>query len=396
MVITEQKFTARQLADLTGGSLHDCPPDRVLHAVKPLPLAGAADVSFLHNPKYAAQVKTSKAGLFIVPAGSGFAGLPRIEAKDAHRATAQVLQALYPAARPAPGISPLASVHATAQVDPAAAVLPFVYIGSRAKISAGAVIHPFVHVGADCVIGENAVLHPGATLYAETLVGANSIIHAGVILGADGFGFALSASGHLKVPQIGRTRIGDQVEIGANSTVDRAALGETLIKDGAKIDNLVMVAHNVIVGEGSVLVAQSGISGSTTLGPGVIIAGQSGAVGHITLGAGARVGAKSAVTRDVAPGEFVTGHPARKHSDWLKQQALIEKLPELRLQVKALVEKIESLENRAPGPGPRASGKTERTARPRSQTRGPRPAAPKPARAKKSKPKSKTVRAKKR
>ena len=191
------------------------------------------------------------------------------------------------------------------------------------------------------------------------------------------------------MPQIGRTRIGDQVEIGANSTVDRAALGETQIKDGAKIDNLVMVAHNVIVGEGSVLVAQSGISGSTTLGPGVIIAGQSGAVGHITLGAGARVGAKSAVTRDVAPGEFVTGHPARKHSDWLKQQALIEKLPELRKQLLDLTEKVAALQLSA---RPRQS----RLRHPKPQAPSPKSSARKPAHAKKSKPKSKSARAKKR
>lgn len=382
MALPENKITAQELAKLTGGELLDCPPERILRAVKPLPAAGESDISFLHNPKYAAQVRESKAGLLIVPLNSGYYGLPRIEARDAHRATAQVLQALYPAARPDAGISPLAAVDDTAQVDTTASVLPFAYIGARARIFSGAVLHPFVHVGADCRVGENSVLHGGVTLYPGTVIGANSIIHAGVVLGADGFGYALSPEGHLKVPQIGITRIGNQVEIGANSTVDRAALGETHIKDGAKLDNLVMVAHNVVVGEGSVLVAQSGISGSTTLGPGVIIAGQSGAVGHITLGAGARVGAKSAVTRDLAAGEFVTGHPARKHSDWLKQQALIEKLPEMRKQLQELKEQVIALQN---------------ATRPQnSRLRHPKPAAPKPARAKKSKSISKRVRAKKR
>lgn len=377
-------LTAAQAAELTGGTLQDCPAGFVLQAVRTLGEAGPGDLSFLHNPKYLALARESRAGLLLVNDPAPLPGRARLVVKDPYRALASLLHALYGAPPPAGGVHPLASVAADAEIHPEACVMAFASVGSRARIGAHAILHPFVHVGADCAIGEGAVLHPHVTLYHETIVGARTIIHAGAVLGADGFGFAMGAQGHLKVPQIGRVIVGADVEIGANSTVDRAALGATVIEDGVKIDNLVMVAHNAVIGRHSVLVAQSGISGSTTLGPGVIIAGQSGAVGHITLGAGAKVGAKSAVTHDLEPGAFVTGHPARNHRDWLLQQAMIDKLPEFRKQLKELGAKVEALEQAA-------------RSKPAVRLRSPVSSLParKPAPVKNSRPAKKKARAKK-
>ncbi len=383
--------TAAEAAALAGGALHGCPSGRELRGARTLAGAQAGDLSFLHHPKYLAEARESRAGLILVSDPAPLEGKPLLVVKDPYRALALILAKLYAGAPATGGISPLAAVDPSAAVDPAATVHPFAFVGARARVAARAVIQPFAFVGPDCSVGEDAAIHPHAVLCAETEIGPRSIIHGGAVLGADGFGFVMGAGGHLKIPQVGRVRVGADVEIGANSTVDRAALDETVIEDGAKIDNLVMIAHNVVVGKHSVLVAQSGIAGSTTLGPGVIVAGQSGAVGHVTLGAGAKVGAKSAVTRDLAPGEFVTGHPARPHREWLAQQAMIDKLPELRKQLRELGAKVEALENRISGPGTRAA----LNGLPGPRTPDPGPSARKPARVKKNHPaKRKPARAK--
>ena len=208
------------------------------------------------------------------------------------------------------------------------------------RIEAGAVLHSHVVVGRDCIVGAGAVLHPRVVLYDGVEVGARCILHAGVVLGSDGFGYAYHDGAHQKLRHVGRTVVEADVEIGANTTVDRALLEETRIGAGSKIDNLVQVGHNVRLGPGCVLVAQAGISGSTRLGAGVIMAGQSGLSGHLELGDGVRVAAKTAVFKSVPAGRTVAGIPAVDVADWRRQQALVRRLTELRRRLRELERRI--------------------------------------------------------
>ena len=202
-------------------------------------------------------------------------------------------------------------------------------VGERCRIGARAQIHAGVVVGDHCTIGADAILYPNVTLYPRTVLGERVIVHSGAVLGSDGFGFARDGEAHRKIPQVGWVEVEDDVEIGANTTIDRGTFGATRIGRGTKIDNLVQVAHNVQVGEHCLLVAQSGLAGSTRLGRAVTIAGQSGAAGHLSLGDGVKVGAKSAVLEDLPPGAFVIGHPAVDHRQWKRMQAALRRLPEL-------------------------------------------------------------------
>jgi UDP-3-O-[3-hydroxymyristoyl] glucosamine N-acyltransferase len=346
-----QSIRADAAAALLKGELRGCPPDRMLRAVRTLVTAGPADASFLHNPKYLADARASGAGLILAASADGLDGLPLLLVKDPYRALAALLQAMYAPPAPAPERSERAVIDPSAEIDPSAAILPLAVIGPRAKIGAGALIHSLASIGADCEIGAGAVIYPGAVLYPETVVGARTIIHAGAVLGSDGFGFALGAGIPVKIPQIGRVRVGADCEIGANTTIDRAALGETVIEDGAKIDNLVQVAHNVVIGAGSVLAAQTGISGSTTLGAGVICGGQAAFSGHIKIGAGARIAGRTGIFNDVEPGAAIGGFPAKPQREWLRREAMIDRLPELRQQVKALEGRLAALEERGSGLG---------------------------------------------
>jgi len=200
-----------------------------------------------------------------------------------------------------------------------------------------------VTLGAGVSVGEDAVLHPSVTVYDGCVIGARCIIHAGTVVGSDGFGYAQEGEVHVKIPQLGNVVIEEDVEIGAGVTVDRATFGSTRIGRGTKIDNLVQVGHNCDVGENCILVAQVGLSGSVRLGRGVIFAGQSGSVGHVTIGEGSRIGAKSAVTGDLPPGSFVIGHPARDHREWKKSQAILARLPEIRMRLTRIEKRLESL-----------------------------------------------------
>ena len=198
-------------------------------------------------------------------------------------------------------------------------------------------IYPNAYVGDNVTIGDNSIIHPGVKIYHDCIIGNHVTIHGGTIIGSDGFGFAPQSDGSFKkVPQIGNVKIEDHVEIGANSTIDRATIGSTLIKQGAKLDNLIQVAHNVEIGNSSVIAAQAGISGSTKIGNGVMIGGQAGIVGHIQLGDGAKVNAQSGVSKSIEPGKAVTGSPAYDYTSALRSQAVTRKLPELEKRVKEL------------------------------------------------------------
>ncbi len=302
--------------------------------VAPLDQARPGDLTFLDNPKYVGQLQATRATAVLIGeryADKTPAGVIPLLAREPYRACALVTARLYPgAARPgslfdASGVSPGANVHPTARLEENVTVDPGAVIGPRAEIGAGAVIGPNAVIGPDVRIGRDSAIGAGATVVAA-LIGDRVIIHPGVRIGQDGFGFAMSPRGHLKVPQIGRVVIQDNVEIGANSTIDRGANRDTIIGEGTKIDNLVQIAHNVTIGRHCVIVSQVGISGSTEIADFVVIAGQAGLTGHLKIGMGAQIGAQAGVMADVPAGAKMGGSPARNARDWLRSVAWVDKM----------------------------------------------------------------------
>jgi UDP-3-O-[3-hydroxymyristoyl] glucosamine N-acyltransferase len=298
--------------------------------VRALSEAGPGQVSFLDNRKYLAQLGTTKAGACFVAAGFADrvpAGTAALVARAPYRSFALALQLFYPeamrckAARAGGGtlVDPTAEIEAGAEIEPGAIIGPEARIGRGTRVAAGAVVGYRVHIGRDGYIGALATV-------THALVGDRVILHSGVRVGQDGFGFAMSPRGHLKVPQIGRVIIQDDVEIGANSTIDRGALKDTIIGEGTKIDNLVQIGHNVVIGRHCVIVAQCGISGSTEFGDFVVMGGQAGAVGHIRIGSGAQVAGSSHVKDDLPAGGRYGGTPAKPLRVWARELAAITRL----------------------------------------------------------------------
>jgi len=324
--VSKHALKAQELAERLGGVLQDCPADRVLTEVLPLDEAGPSSVSFLANPKYGAKARESAAGLILADPRADLGGHPLLVVANPYWGFAQATGLLHP--EPAPEWSD-GPVHPTAQVAPGARIASGATVGARTVVGPGCVLHPGVHVGDDCVLGEDCELFSGVVLYRKTRLGNRVRIHANSVLGSDGYGYVLVDGRHEKVPQVGWVEVGDDVEIGACTTVDRGALGPTRIGAGTKVDNLVQVAHNVQVGRHCLLVSQTGISGSTSLGDYVTLAGKVGVVGHIHIGSRTVVGGNSVVAKNVPDGSFVTGFPARPHREWMESQAALNRLPKL-------------------------------------------------------------------
>jgi len=339
-------YRLAELAELVGGRVEG-DPERAVETIRTLEGAGPADLSFLTSPRYRAQAAASRAGALLVGkalADRAVLGRDLLVVDDPGYALALLLARLHPDdpgnRRREPGVHPTAILEAGCVVDPTAHVGPYVVIGAGSRIGAGATVHAFVAVGRGCAVGEGAVLHPHAVLYDGTEVGTAAIVHAGVVLGADGFGYATHGGVHHKVPQVGRVVVEAEVEIGANSTIDRATLGETRIGAGTKVDNLVQVGHNVQVGRHCILCGQAGIAGSARLGDGVVLAGQSGVAGHIELGDRVQVAAKSAALASVEAGKVVAGIPAVEIRKWRRQIALTSRLEEMSRRLRALERKL--------------------------------------------------------
>lgn len=301
------EFLLADLAERVGGRVVG-DPRRTVRGVSTLIRANSDELSFVTNPKYRGLAESSKAGVLLVNPESGFAGRDLLEVETPYLALAKILRLFHPAHRYPPGISPLAHVAETARLGRDVHVAPFALIDEGTELAEGVVVESGVVIGRNCRVGRDSLLRPGVVLYADTTIGARCIVHAGVILGGDGFGFATHQGKHHKLPQVGNVVIGDDVEIGANSTVDGGTLDETHIGSGTKLDNLVMIAHGVRLGADCLFAAQSGIAGSTRVGDGVTFAGQSGAAGHLQIGASSVVAAKSAVFQDVDAGELCRGY----------------------------------------------------------------------------------------
>lgn len=307
--------------------------------------AGAGDVTFVMDARRLAEAEASPAAAILAPAGATSVK-PLILVDDPRAAFGRAL-ALFDWRRiPPPGIHPLACVAASASVHPTASVGAYAIVGEEAVIGAGAVLYPHAVVGDDVRVGARSVLHANATVYPHCTLGADVIIHAGAVIGADGHGYVPTADGWQKIPHLGTVIIEDGAEIGACSTVDRATTGATVVGRGSKIDNLVMIAHNVQIGAGCMIVGQVGIAGSSVLGDGVILAGQAGVSDHRHIGAGARAAVRAGITRDVPAGATVSGYPAQSHGDQLKLEAALRRVPDLLDKVKRLEKRIAELEGR--------------------------------------------------
>jgi UDP-3-O-[3-hydroxymyristoyl] glucosamine N-acyltransferase len=308
------------------GGRYDGPAGLMLSGVAPLSEAGEGQLSFLSNPKYAGQVASTHASAILVSADLTGEDPRFIRVANPYFAMATVV-AKYFDRRPRPeGISPLASIAPTATLGKNVAVGPFVTIAAGVTLGDGVVVFQNVSIEAGSVIGDGTVIYPQVSIYDRSIIGRRCIIHSGVVIGADGYGFATEGGRHHKIPQVGIVRVGDDVEIGAGTTIDRAALGETSIGDGTKIDDQVMIGHNVKIGRHCLLVAQVGIAGSTTLGDYVVVAGQSGFAGHLTIGNHVQVAAKSAVLGDVGDGAKVMGIPAVPFREFARREASLRRM----------------------------------------------------------------------
>jgi UDP-3-O-[3-hydroxymyristoyl] glucosamine N-acyltransferase len=338
-------FTLGRLADALGASLQG-DAGRVVSGVAPLDAAGPDQVSFLTERKYLAQAQVSRAGALLVGRDvTGLAG-PLLRVDRPQQALIVLLGLFHPEPIAEPGVHPTACVAGDARVDRSASV------GPLAVVEAEAVIGPHTRVGALCFVGRRAVLgedvrlHPHVVVREDVRIGNRVIVHPGAVLGADGFGYAFDGAAHRKIPQVGGLRIEDDVEIGANTAIDRATLGETVVRRGTKIDNLVQIGHNCDVGEDVILVSQVGIAGSSRVGNRAMLAGQVGVADHVTIGAGAILTAKSGVPNDVPAGEIWSGIPSRPTSEQKRIWAGESQLPELIKRVRALEKRLRDLEER--------------------------------------------------
>jgi len=342
-------FTLAELAARVGAEVQGDGALRV-EGVAPLEDAGPTQLSFFSNKKYRRAFEASRAGAVVVePATEVRAGRTVLRAANAYLAFAKASTLFHPPREPMPEVSPGAAVHPTAHVHPSAQVMPLACVGPKAHVGARTIVYPGAHVGEESRVGDDCVVYHNVVIRERCVVGDRVILQPGCVVGSDGFGFAFDPEGegkgprHYKVPQIGNVVIEDDVEVGANTTIDRATLGSTRIGRGAKIDNLVQIAHNVEIGPLSLVVAQVGIAGSTKLGMGCVVAGQAGLVGHLDIGAGVKIGAQAGIMVDVPAGEVVSGTPSLPHGEWLRAMAALPHLADMRKELRELRRQVAKL-----------------------------------------------------
>ena len=306
-------------------------------------LAGPSDLIFAENQKYFSAAEACPAAVILVAEPFPSSSKTLIKVANVRIAVAVLLPVFFPEDEYAAGIDPSAKIDASAQIDPTAHVGPHCVIGARTRVGAKSVLMGGNHLGADSALGEEVRLHPNVVLYRRTQVGKRVTIHASTVIGADGYGYVFDQGRHRKVLQVGNVVIEDDVEIGANTAIDRAAFGSTVIGAGTKIDNLVHVAHNVVMGKHCLVLGQAGFAGSTQLGDYSVVASQAGVAGHLKLGRQSTVGAKAGVMRDVGDGETVLGTPAQPHKQMKRQWVAMQQLPEMTRRLRELEREIEEL-----------------------------------------------------
>ncbi len=339
------EFTAKQIAAYVGGEIIG-DENATVYTFAKIEEGVKGALSFLANPKYASYIYDTQSSIVLVnndfvPERSIQATL--IKTANAYESLAK-LMALYESVKPKKtGISPMASVATSATIGENVYIGPFVSIGEKTVIGDNTIIEANTSVGDSVTIGSDCILYSNVTIYHDCKVGNRCILHAGSVVGADGFGFAPGTNGYEKIPQIGIAILEDDVEIGANTCIDRATMGATIIKRGVKLDNMVQVAHNVVIDEHTVMAAQCGVAGSTKIGSWCMVGGQAGISGHIKLGNQVKVGGHSGVTNSVQDGKAVMGYPAFDHTQFARATVIFKKLPEMYREMDALKKEIESL-----------------------------------------------------
>ena len=338
------KKTVKELAQFLGGAVIG-DENREISDVKGLAEAGSDDISFAVEP-YTEYLPQVHAGAVITekeyPAGNNTLVL----VENPRLAFSKLLELFHPRQSVEQGIHSTAVVDESAKIGENTAVMAYAVIGKNVNIGAGSVIYPYVFIGDNVTIGVNAAIYPGAVIMENTVMGDNAVIRAHAVIGGEGFGFATKDGKHTRIPQIGNVTIGDDVEIGACTTIDNGTLGSTKVGRGTKIDNLVHLGHNVEIGEDCFVIAQTGIAGSTKVGNHVTFAGQTGCTGHITIGDNVTFAGKSGIVGNVASNTINAGFPARPHIEWSRTQVYIKKLPDLAKTVKALEKRITELEEK--------------------------------------------------
>ena len=340
-------FSALQIAALINGKIEGNANVSISSFGK-IEEAEDGQLAFLANPKYEEYLYSTKASVIIINEALELkqpVTATLIRVPDAYTAFAKLLSTYQQMMQQQLiGVQQPVYISASASYGQNVFIGAFAYLGDNVKVGNNTKIYPNVYLGNNVKVGDNSIIHPGVKIYHDCLIGNNVVIHAGTVIGSDGFGFAPQADGSFKkVPQIGNVIVEDNVEIGANATIDRATIGSTIIRSGAKLDNLIQIAHNVEIGNSTVVAAQSGISGSTKVGKGVMIGGQVGIVGHINIGDGAKINAQSGVSKSVEAGKAVTGSPAHDYTSALRSQAISRKLPELEKRIKELEALVKQL-----------------------------------------------------
>lgn len=339
------RFTLGRLAEALGATL-DGDPDRVVTGVAPLESAGPGHISFLTDSRHRVAARASRAGAFLAPLDAHDLPAPVLRCRSPRLALVDLLGLFYPAPEIAPGVDRSAIIARDAVIDPSAS------IGALAVVEAGAVIgprvrlYPLAYVGSGAEVGEASVLYPHVVVREGARLGRRVVVHSGAVIGADGFGYAFDGQTHRKIPQVGGVSVEDDVEIGANATIDRATLGDTVIRRGTKIDNLVQVGHNVEIGQDAILAAQVGVSGSCRVGQRAVLAGQVGLADHVVVGDDVMIAAQSGVTHDLEAGETYLGFPARPAAEARRIYAAFPRVPELLKRFRALEKRVRELEGR--------------------------------------------------
>jgi UDP-3-O-[3-hydroxymyristoyl] glucosamine N-acyltransferase len=334
---------ARELGGVVVGD-----PAVIVRGVAGIREAQPGDITFLANARYEAHLAATRASAVLVArTWTGRAAIPTLQVDNPYLAFQHAVRVFRPGPeRAAPGVHPTAVVSPEAHVGPEVSIGPHCVVERGARLGARVVLGAGCYVGVDASLGDDTLLWPRVVVRDECVLGARCIVHPGAVIGGDGFGFAFDQGRYHKVPQVGNVVIGDDVEIGANACVDRATTDSTRIGDGTKIDNLVQLGHNVVVGRHCIIVAQVGVAGSTELEDHVTLGGQAGLVGHIRVGAGASVGAQSGVTKSVPAETVVTGYPAVPHPVWKRLYALLQRLPQLFQRTRELERRLDTIERR--------------------------------------------------